>query len=121
MSDAKIKETGITPEQVLAIISALRGSQIRLLKYRGLHIEQHFETKASAPTEQPSWPVDPVQTPDPATPAAFSRPITTPVTKAPELDEDDRLELIKLEDPEEYERLLEKRELENASDDSADY
>lgn len=120
MSDAKIKDTGITPEQVLSIISALKDSKITVLKYRGLLIEQAPEANAQAPVGQPSWPEIAGFSADPATPAAFSRPITTPVTVAPELDEDDHLEQIKLEDPEEYERLLEKRELENA-DNSADY
>lgn len=114
MTESKMKYTGITPEQVLQIISALKGSEIRVLKYRGLHIEQFPEAQQSAPTAQSGWESFPKGIIDPAPPAAFSSLETTPVSKANELDEDDRLELIKLEDPEEYERLLEKRELENA-------
>lgn len=113
MASDNIKKTGLTPEEVVSIIRELKDSRITSLAFRGLKIDQSPDTHVS----DGNWTSVPEpKFKDPATPAAFSSPSAPPVEEAIEQDEDDLLDQIKLEDPEAYERLLEKRELEDADD-----
>jgi hypothetical protein len=106
-----IKKTGLTPEDLVSIIRELKGSRITSLAFRGLILKQ----SPDAASQVGNWTSTPApKSPDPAPPAAFSSSSTPPVEEAIELDEDDLLDLVKLEDPEAYERMLEKRELEDA-------
>lgn len=107
-----IKKTGLVPEDILSIIRELKGSRITSLSYRGLKIELVPEGPVSGEWTSVPPKAEPF---DPTPPVAFSSSTTPSVVEAPEHDEDDLLEMIKLEDPEAYERLLEKKELEDAA------
>lgn len=109
--NANIKKTGLTPEDVISIIRELKGSRITSLVFRGLKVDQ----SPDGPVSVGNWTSVPTPSfPDPALPAAFSSSSAPPVDEAIQPDEDDLLDQVKLEDPEAFERLLEKRELEDA-------
>lgn len=112
MTRDNIRKTGLTPEDIVSMIRELKGSRITSLAFRGLVIKQ----SPDEPVQAGNWTSVPERiVKDPAPPAAFSSSSAPPVEDAIEHDEDDLLDLIKLEDPEAYERMLEKRELEDAS------
>lgn len=78
-----------------------------MLKYRDLIIH----AASTLPGEWPSSTKP--STPTAGTPSPFNSVLNATVSDSEEMSEEDRMELLKIEDPEEYERLLLAGELED--------
>jgi hypothetical protein len=99
-----MSKTGFSSQDIVTIISALRDSRIARLKCGNLEINL-IHTDSWGETIQPSA--------DPA-PPAVEVPVSTPLTRHQELPkvfDEDQIEQLKLEDPVEYERMLEAKEI----------
>ncbi len=98
-----MSKTGFSSQDIVNIVSALKGSGVSRLKCGNLEINL---------THQNSW-GETVETADPATPAVDVYRSTPPPgsKELPTEFEEDQLEQLKLEDPVEYERLLELKEI----------
>lgn len=97
-----MSRTGFSAPEIVSIISALSASKVSKFKYKELEMEI---------SQAPSWGTEQPSQSDPGTPPAEIHPITPVGNEQGPISEEDRLEHIKLEDPEEYERLLELKEV----------
>lgn len=106
-----IKESGFTARDIALLLEALKGSRATMLKYRGLEIVLETDNKLRFTNAD-----TPVNEREPylGRPSlAVSEP-STPEMDLEGLTEEDRLELLKITDPEEYEKKILTGELEDA-------
>lgn len=99
-----MSKTGFSSQDIVTIIQAVKGSGISRLKCGNLEIECVHLNSWGEPDLQPA---------DPATPAVETVPGTPPriSQELPKVFDEDQIEQLKLEDPVEYERMIEAKEL----------
>ncbi len=99
-----MKPEWFSSEDLCKIIAGLEDSGVRVLKYRGLEIDctpaQMFHVEHSS--DGKSW----TQDPEPGSSMHSQEPAKTVPLTTPEEDWEAHVELLKIEDPEEYEKLL---------------
>jgi len=99
-----MSKTAFSSQDIVNIIQAVKGSGISRLKFGSLEIEV---------VQKDSWGEPVYSNADPATPAVEAAQ-GTPLAASRELPkvfDEDQLEQLKLEDPVEYERMLEAKEI----------